>query len=448
MKATKLMRKHDHKVKATLVLCVLVVSCLTLPLANAQRAFNVSLTPTNDGAVAISWKAQSATPIGDLFIIPDFQLESSADLRVWTPIGNVLSPKLHDLITVIDPGGSAAFYRVASIISREYAQFSQAILDSGGLDGADLFGASLFGASIRDASLRGANLSGTDLRSADLTGSDLTGGTLFGTFADSATFDFGEMAGCDGAFGNFENGSFFGADLAGGDLSSAILIGGDFNFTSWSRVVMDANTIIDPKPKLIWQIVNRGAVNSNLMNLDLSLALFTNVNFHGAKMNFSDLSASSFQFGDLRGANFTSAVTRFIDLRDTLLDGTTTIDSKSRLVWQILNTPGAGRDFHGTNLTSVFLVGANLVGANLTNTLFTTSILEQINFGAANLTRANLNNVDIFRGVLTNANLTQAQFRFADLTEANLRNAITNGADFTGATFSNTIMPDGSIRNF
>jgi uncharacterized protein YjbI with pentapeptide repeats len=38
--------------------------------------------------------------------------------------------------------------------------------------------------------------------------------------------------------------------------------------------------------------------------------------------------------------------------------------------------------------------------------------------------------------------------RFTDLTEANFLNAITNNADFTSATFRNTIMPDGSIRNF
>jgi uncharacterized protein YjbI with pentapeptide repeats len=427
----------------------LVFLCLLAPFrASAQRAFSISLTPTYDGAVAISWKAQSATPLGDLFIVPQFQLERSADLRTWEPVGNTISPNLNEIVTVIDPQGSFSFYRVASIISTEYAQLSHGVLDSGGLDGADFLGADLFGASLMSASLRGANLSGTDLRSANFSGSDLSGAKVFGVLGDSATFDFAEMAGIDGAFADFENASFFVADLTGADLSFAILAGAGFDFASWNRVTMDANTLIDPKPKLIWEIVNHGAVSSNLMNLDLSLATFTNVSFHAAKLNGSDLSASDFRLADLRVANLTGANTRFIDLRGTLLDATTTIDAKSRLVWQILNNGGANQDFHGANLATTWLIGANLVGANLTNTLFTTSVLEEVNFGAANLTRANLNNADIFSGTLTNANLTQAQFRFSDLTDANLRHAITNGADFTGATFSNTIMPDGSIRNF
>src|SRR5436190_8881591 len=396
--------------------------------ASGQRAFNISFAPTNDDAVAISWKAQSATPIGDLFIVPDFQLERSADLRAWEPVGSSLSPTLNQIVTVIDPaGGSAAFYRVASTISKEYASLSQAALDFGGLEGADFFGANLFGATITSASLCGANLSGADLRSADLTDTDCSAANVFGTLATEAIFDFAELAAFDGAFGDFEDASFFAADLAGADLSFAVLAGADFDFTSWSRVTMDSNTIIDPKPKLIWQIVNRGAINSNLANLDLSVATFTNVNIHAAKLNGADLSASDFRFADLRAANLNLANTRFIDLRGTLLDATTVIDAKSRLVWQIVNTAGGGLDLHGTNLSSVLLGGANLVGANLTNTIFTTSVLEEINFGAANLTRANLNSADLFSSILTNANLTQAQFRFADLTDANLRNAVTNG---------------------
>src|SRR5439155_18983101 len=132
----------------------------------------------------------------------------------------------------------------------------------------------------------------------------------------------------------------------------------------------------------------------NLINLDLSLATLTNVSFHGALLNGSDLSASDFRRADLRAANLSGANTRFIDLRGTLLDSTTTIDFKSRLVWQILNNGGGGQDFHGAILSSVFLPGANLVSANLSNAVFTISVLEEVNFGAANLTRANLNSAD------------------------------------------------------
>src|SRR5580765_6066738 len=157
------------------LLGVMVSVCLAPFFATAQRAPSISLTPTNDNAVAISWKGKSATPIGDLFIIPEYQLERSGDLRNWETVGNIQSPSLNETVTIIDRAASPVFYRVASIISREYAQFGQAVLDFGQLDGADLFGANLFGASIVDASLRGANLGGADLRAADLSGSDMAG---------------------------------------------------------------------------------------------------------------------------------------------------------------------------------------------------------------------------------------------------------------------------------
>jgi uncharacterized protein YjbI with pentapeptide repeats len=89
-----------------------------------------------------------------------------------------------------------------------------------------------------------------------------------------------------------------------------------------------------------------------------------------------------------------------------------------------------------------------VIGANLTNTICTSSVFEESNFGMANMSHANCNSCDFFSAVLTNANLTFANCASADFTSANLRNAITNGASFLNATFSNTIMPDGSIRNF
>jgi len=288
---------------------------LVAPAANAQRSFTLLLAPTNGNGYALSWKAQSATPIGDLFVVPEFQLERSHDLKTWEPISGRLSATLGQRITMVDSNSSPAFYRVNSIISKAYAQLSHVKLDSGQLEGADFFGANLFGASLAQARLTGSSFSGADLRQADFSEADLSGADLFGVQASDAIFDFAGLANVDASFGDFEAASFFSADLSGADFSFSILTGADLSFAIWNGVILDQNTLIDDKPHLIWQIVNQGAVNANLINQDLSFASFLNVNFRGARLNNSDLSASDLRGADVRGANLTSA------LRDLWLPG-------------------------------------------------------------------------------------------------------------------------------
>src|SRR5439155_25356925 len=148
----------------------------------------------------------------------------------------------------------------------------------------------------------------------------------------------------DASFGDFEGASFFDVDLTGADFSFAILTGADLDFAIFKQVTLDANTMIDSKPKLIWQIVNTNAAAGVFTNKDLSFASFLDANFNGTKFNGSDFSASDLRRADIRGANFTLANMRFADFRGSLMDSNTTIDSKSRLVWQIPNLGGAGRD--------------------------------------------------------------------------------------------------------
>jgi uncharacterized protein YjbI with pentapeptide repeats len=417
--------------------------------ANAQRSFSLTVVPTNQNAVAIKWKTQSATPVGDLVVLPQFQVERSSDLRTWLPVSGMISSALGQTNTFTDNTTELGFYRVNSIIQKEYAQMSNAKLNSGQLQFADFFGATLFGAHLVSATLSNAILSAADLRSADLSQADLSGADLFGVNAFLAKFDSGTMTGADASFGNFESASLFNVDLTGADFSFATLTGADLDFATFNQTQMDANTLIDAKPKLIWQIVNTGATNAVLTNKDLSFARFDSANFNGARLNNSDFSASFLDNADIRGANFTNANMRFVSFQGTLMDATTIIDSKSRLVWQIINQNfGVGRDLHGTNLASVDLEGANFSSANLSNTVCTLTIFEQANFGGANLLKANCTQADFFQASLTNANLSQVNFNSADLIDASLRNSTTNGATFIGTIFSNTIMPDGSIRNF
>jgi len=131
------------------LLLVLVVG----PVTNlkAQRNFSLTVQPTNQNAITIKWRTQSATPVGDLFIIPQFQVERSVDLKTWTPISGLISSSLGVTNNFTDAGTGVAFYRVGSLIQKEYAQMSNAKLNNGELQFADLFGATLFAATFVSA---------------------------------------------------------------------------------------------------------------------------------------------------------------------------------------------------------------------------------------------------------------------------------------------------------
>src|SRR5689334_15590671 len=89
---------------------VLAVMPGSVPNAWAQRAFNLSIASTNAGA-AISWRAQSATPVGDLIMVPKFRVERSPDLLNWTRITGQLTASLNQTMTVTDSNAVPAFYR-------------------------------------------------------------------------------------------------------------------------------------------------------------------------------------------------------------------------------------------------------------------------------------------------------------------------------------------------
>ena len=104
-----------------LVLLAAVGLLFTNP-ASAQRAFSVSVAPTNQNAVVVSWKVQSATPGGDFLLLPQFQVERTADLKNWTPISGMVTGALSQKLTFVYPAATVGFYRVNSIIDQEYAQ--------------------------------------------------------------------------------------------------------------------------------------------------------------------------------------------------------------------------------------------------------------------------------------------------------------------------------------
>ena len=222
------------------------------------------------------------------------------------------------------------------------------------------------------------------------------------------------------------------------------------DFAIFQGMILDTNTEIDPKQKLIWQIVNQGASNAVLTGQDLSVAFLENVNLNGAKLNNANLLETDLEQADIRGANFTGANLLLVDFTGSLLNSNTIISSQALLVWKILNqNAGTNASLAGANLSGVWLLGANLSKANLTNANCSNSEFFEANLSGANCTKTSFSGSDFEQHP---PDQRQSYLGHHDVSElerdANFRNAITNGATFTGAVFTNTIMPNGTIRNF
>ena len=102
---------------------------------------------------------------------------------------------------------------------------------------------------------------------------------------------------------------------------------------------------LDPKWRLVWELVNEGAGGRDLRGADLAGANLTGANLDGA--DFTD--------ADLRGADLTEASLIGADLTAAMLDEDTQLEGKSQLVWEINSQGAAGRN----------LAGADLAGARL-----------------------------------------------------------------------------------
>ncbi len=282
-----------------------------------------------------------------------------------------------------------------------------------------------------------------------------------------------------------------GADLRGADLGQATLDGVDLRGTQ-----IDTTTQMEDRWRLVWQILNQGAQNRNLIGQNLSRA-----NLSGADLRGVDLSFGSLSEADLRGADLTGANLSQVSLQKSIIDEATHLDPKWRLAWEIVNQGGSGRNLSGVDLsgadlsnadlswailsqailTDTNLSAANLYGADLSGAVLTAPYLEDetphsailyradlagvrmdsttqieekwrlaweiVNLGGksrdlsgADLAGADLHEIDLSGAVLIGArldgaDLRDADLRGADLNGASLRDADLRGADLTGANF-------------
>ena len=198
--------------------------------------------------------------------------------------------------------------------------------------------------------------------------------------------------------------------------------------------------------------INKG----DLSNKNFSGGDFKKLNLYCKNINNSNLENADFREANLVRTNFKGANIDNAKFQRALYDDFTILPQKidkSELFYI-----GANADLSNLDLQRVYLTGKNLentsfTGANLIYSRLGNACLRNADLSKANLERADLSNADLSQADLSGANLHGAKLNGTNLTNANLSNAtwvyswIVN--DFnTPPIFNNTIMPDGSIKNW
>lgn len=307
-------------------------------------------------------------------------------------------------------------------------------LSNADLEGAILSHVNLNNVNLRNANLKGARLNGY-LNDADLSGADLTNVHISACRLNRTNFRGANLTNAN--FGGNGLGSHD-IDLSHADCTNAKLtcdlIGANFRGANLKSAIFRLQN-------LYWYRANMSRANfsgldlsdQNFAELDLSYA-----NLSGANLSNTNLRGANLEGADLRSANLEGADLAYANLRSTQIEETIALESKSYLVWQIINQEAEIQDLQGVDLSSVNLKSVNFSGINLKRANLKGSNLVQADLSGANLSYADLSNASLSNSNLERADLSGAQlggasFRNANLNQANLSHAYLLGADLEQA---------------
>jgi len=252
------------------------------------------------------------------------------------------------------------------------ADLGSADLTESDLTGADLFGANLLGAKLESVSLENADLRFSQLGNADLFAADLTGADLRSAVFDGADLrgvafrdtkldenaalddksrliwhivnegpaglklrnsdlSFAELAGVDLHGLDLSQTIFTAADLSNTDLRGANLGTADLRVADLSGALLDTNTVVATKWRVVRDLATNGGAGRDLHGIDLSFSFLldvsmTNVNLVGANLSSSawfrvDLSHGRLSQANLRDADLNGSDLSFANLRGAITNG-------------------------------------------------------------------------------------------------------------------------------
>jgi len=177
------------------------------------------------------------------------------------------------------------------------------------------------------------------------------------------------------------------------------------------------------KALLVEIIKSQGAVGASLTGAYLRSANLSGANLIGANLSGADLSSANLSHANFSGADLSGANLSHANLSFTQIDGTTVIDGKWRLIWEIVNQPEQGRHLSGADLSGADLSGADLQVADLNGAKLRWAILSGAKLRWAILSDADLIGADLIGADLSGANLSGANLSGARLRSANLSGA-------------------------
>jgi uncharacterized protein YjbI with pentapeptide repeats len=199
------------------------------------------------------------------------------------------------------------------------------------LDGTDLSKASLQstdmkGASMRDCDLTGATLRYGDLKDADLDSANLSEADLIATDFSTANLANADLRKARLRQSNLReatltNAKCRGSNLLLADLRNADIRGADFTGAKLDRVklhgaLLNEETILDEKWRMVLDIQSTGKAHRSLRNADLSDTDLRKVNLSSADLRGANLSKA-----DLRGADLRQSDLREAILKEAIVGG-------------------------------------------------------------------------------------------------------------------------------
>ena len=303
--------------------------------------------------------------------------------------------------------------------------------DKENYDGQDVSGKNFSNCQLVESSWDGATAIGTNFSSSNLTkayfnNANLTSANFANAFLTSAYFWDATITGADFSNTNLKENqikytkSYLDKDLRGINFSNNSLVDWDFSNQNLSSSNFTAAKLN----------------SANFANANLSSANFSNANF-----TYADLSNANFSNAIIKGANFFSTVS--YGFTETQLKSTKSYNEKDLGGISLDSNDLSGWHFEGQNLNSAsfgstIADGTNFINATLTSANFKKASLKNANFNNATLKGANMQKADLTNAILGNADLSNVDLRGATLTDA----------DSATAIYKNTIMADGTIKNF
>ena len=339
------------------------------PFVRAQADLRIQVARTNQD-VEVSWTVKTLVPPPGVGVFASYLIFASSNLVDWRVVSaridglELADEKAHGSFPLGQP---QLFFKVESLLDFHGQNVMRLRLDRGNLEGATFAGCDFFGASLNEANLGRANLQATDFRFASMIDANLRGADLRGADFSNANLTRAKLQGALASFVDFTGANLTEADFAGADLRFTSLLDAQIDFIGLQNTIIDEETLLDPKTRLIWELVNGRKVGATISNELLAVSNFREADLRNTKWIGTDIRGSDLAQADLTGANLMGARLEFASFRGTIIDESTTMPEKWRLVWRLNNEDFSGANLSGRDLSNAALAEVRLAGAVLTN---------------------------------------------------------------------------------